>query len=107
VVVRELAGQGFQVAEAPDGPTALELAAQTPERFDIVITDLAMPRMDGRELAGRLAEIQPGVPVLFMSGHPDEAATRRLAEAGQPYLPKPFTAEELVSRIVETLRRAG
>ena len=103
VVVRELVAQGFQVAEAADGATALERAEHTPQRFDIVITDLGMPRMDGRELAERLARIQPGVPVLFMSGHPDEAATRQLAEAGQPYLPKPFTAEELVRRIEETL----
>jgi two-component system cell cycle sensor histidine kinase/response regulator CckA len=107
VVVRELVAQGFRVTEAADGATALERATHTSQRFDIVITDLAMPRMDGRELAKRLAQVQPGLPVLFMSGHAEEAATRQLEESGQAYLPKPFTAEELVQRIEETLRRSG
>jgi two-component system cell cycle sensor histidine kinase/response regulator CckA len=105
VLVRELAMQGYRVAEAPDGQSALERISETLEPFDLLITDLAMPRMDGRELATRVAAIRPGLPVLFMSGHPDETTRRVLAEVEQPYLQKPFTAEELLRRTAEMLRR--
>ena len=105
VVVRELAAQGYLVAEAPDGHVALQRIAESPEPFDMVITDLAMPRMDGRELAARVGAVRPDLPVLFMSGHPDEATRRALAEADLSYLQKPFTAEELVGRVTEILRR--
>jgi len=105
VVVRELAMQGYRVAEAPDGHSALERISETSEPFDLLITDLAMPRMDGRELATRVAAIRPDLPVLFMSGHPDETTRRVLVEVEQPYLQKPFTAEELLRRTAEMLRR--
>jgi len=105
VVARELTTQGYRVAEAPDGEAALERLAHTEEPFDLLITDLAMPRIDGRELAERAADLRPGLPVLFMSGHPDEATRRVLMEADRPYLQKPFTAEELLSRLEEILRR--
>ncbi|MGN6390686.1 MAG: response regulator [Gemmatimonadales bacterium] len=71
----------------------------------MLITDLAMPRMDGRKLAERVATIRPDLPVLFISGHPDEATRRALVAADRPYLQKPFTAEELMSRLEEILRR--
>ena len=105
VVVRELRLQGYHVAEAADGATALERIEQTTAPFDVVITDLAMPRMDGRELAARIAALRADLPVLFMSGHPDEDTRRELADAEQPYLQKPFTAEELLRRVAEILGR--
>jgi DNA-binding response OmpR family regulator len=61
--------------------------------------------MDGRELAERAAQVRAGLPVLLMSGHPDEATRRVLVEAERPYLQKPFTAEELMSRVEEMLGR--
>ncbi len=105
VLVRELATQGYQVAEAADGQSALDRIADTREPFDLLITDLAMPRMDGRELAARVAAVRPDLPVLYTSGHPDETTRRALVEGEQPYLQKPFTAEELLSRVAEMLRR--
>jgi two-component system cell cycle sensor histidine kinase/response regulator CckA len=105
VVARELATQGYQVSEACDGEAALERLRQVGEQFDLLITDLAMPRMDGRELAERSAQVRPALPVLFMSGHPDEATRRVLVEADRPYLQKPFTAEDLMSRVEEMLGR--
>ena len=65
-----------------------------------------MPRMDGRELAERATRLRPDLPVLFMSGHPDEGTRRLLLEGDRPYLQKPFTAEELLSRLEEALGRA-
>jgi len=70
----------------------------------VVITDLAMPRMDGPGLVQRLAELRPKLPVLFISGHPDEQAARRIMETGQPFLQKPFSAEELIARVDDLLR---
>jgi two-component system, cell cycle sensor histidine kinase and response regulator CckA len=105
VVARELVGHGYDVTEAPDGRTALDLVGRTALPFDVVITDLAMPRMDGHELARRLGDLQPGLPVLFISGHPDEQAMRRVVESGLPMLQKPFTAEELIVRVDDLLRR--
>jgi PAS domain S-box-containing protein len=105
VVARELATHGYRVAEAPDGEAALERLAHTDEPFDLLITDLAMPRMDGRDLAAQVAELRPGLPVLFISGHPDEATRRVLVEADRAYLQKPFTAEELMVRLEEILGR--
>jgi two-component system, cell cycle sensor histidine kinase and response regulator CckA len=105
VVARELTTQGYRVAQAPDGQAALERLAHTEEPFDLLITDLALPRIDGRELADRAVELRPGLPVLFMSGHPDEATRRALVGAERPYLQKPFTAEELLGRLEEILGR--
>jgi CheY-like chemotaxis protein len=105
VVLRELSAQGYRVVEAPDGRAALELLGKVAEPFDLLITDLAMPRMDGRELAQRASAVRPGLPVLFMSGHPDETTRRELSEGEQRYLQKPFTAEELLARLEEMLGR--
>ena len=105
VVVRDLRAHGYEVAEAGDGQAALELVTGAGKRFDAVITDLAMPRMDGWELAQRLAAVDPSLPVLFISGHPDEAAMRHLSESGHPFLGKPFAAEELLGHLQELLRR--
>jgi DNA-binding response OmpR family regulator len=105
VVARELVTQGYSVVEAANGEAALDRLAHGQESFDLLITDLAMPRMDGRELAERATALRPGLPVLFMSGHPDEATRRVLVEADRPYLQKPFTAEELLARLEELLRR--
>jgi two-component system, cell cycle sensor histidine kinase and response regulator CckA len=105
VVARELVAQGYSVVEAANGEAALDRLAHGQESFDLLITDLAMPRMDGRELAERASALRPGLPVLFMSGHPDEATRRVLVEADRPYLQKPFTAEELLARLEELLRR--
>jgi PAS domain S-box-containing protein len=105
VVARELSTQGYRVTEATDGEAAIERLRRPEEQFDLLITDLAMPRMDGRELAERASEVRPGLPVLLMSGHPDEATRRVLVEADRPYLQKPFTAEDLMSRVGEMLGR--
>jgi DNA-binding response OmpR family regulator len=61
--------------------------------------------MDGRELAERTAQAPPRLPVLRMSGHPDEVTRRVLVEADRPYLAKLFTAEELIRRVEEMLGR--
>ncbi|HEY5941077.1 MAG TPA: response regulator, partial [Gemmatimonadales bacterium] len=92
---RSLAEAGFDVLEAANGREALALIMEH-EKVDAVLTDLAMPELGGQELARRLAELRPGLPVIFMSGYTDDDLTRRgLLEASIPYLEKPFSPETL------------
>ncbi|HET7427146.1 MAG TPA: response regulator [Gemmatimonadales bacterium] len=101
VVMRELMSRGYDVSEASDGKSALERARATPP-IDIVITDLAMPQMDGLELARQLEISHPTLPILFISGHPDDQSMQ-IVRSGRPFLQKPFTGEELVTRLEELL----
>jgi two-component system, cell cycle sensor histidine kinase and response regulator CckA len=65
-----------------------------------VITDVAMPKMNGRELAARLKGLRPKLPVLFMSGYTDDEMVRRgLLEPDTPFLSKPFTPEVLAAKL--------
>ena len=92
---RSLAEAGFDVLEAANGREALALIMEH-EEVDAVLTDLAMPELGGQELARRLAELRPGLPVIFMSGYTGDDLTRRgLLEASIPYLEKPFSPETL------------
>ncbi|HEX5387444.1 MAG TPA: PAS domain S-box protein [Gemmatimonadales bacterium] len=109
IVRRALAERGYAVLEAADGEAALELLRKRGDGVHVVVTDVAMPGMSGRELAGRASSIAPAVPVLFMSGYADaDMAERGWLDAGQPFLQKPFAPGELVRRVEElvTSRRS-
>jgi two-component system cell cycle sensor histidine kinase/response regulator CckA len=99
-----LEAHGYAVTDAPDGETAVVLL--DPARpFDLLVTDVVMPGMDGRELAGRVRAAWPESGVVFMSGYvPDPA---RLAEVPDAvFLPKPFTPADLVGAAGRALARA-
>jgi PAS domain S-box-containing protein len=101
-----LVRQGYVVLEASDGESGLEVAERQGGAIDVVVTDLMMPGVSGREFADRLALVQPRLQVVFTSGYTDdEVMRRRLVEEGQPFLQKPFTSDQLVSAI-EARRRA-
>jgi CheY-like chemotaxis protein len=103
---RALAEAGFGVCEAANGQEALSVAAAEP-RLDAVLTDLAMPVIGGLELARRLQEQRPGLPVVFMSGYTDDEVVRRgLLERGVPFLEKPFSPELLARTLQQLLQRA-
>ena len=73
--------------------------------INLVVTDVVMPGMDGPELARRLTQLRPGVPVLFMSGYTDDEVIRRgLLDASEPFLQKPFGPEALIERVAELLK---
>ncbi|HYF38128.1 MAG TPA: ATP-binding protein, partial [Gemmatimonadales bacterium] len=104
VLVRALEAAGFSVVPAEDGDAAIGLASDPKQRIDAVVTDLAMPGLRGRELAERLQQLRPGVPVLFVSGHADDEMARRgLLDPGRPFLQKPFEPEALAVKIRELL----
>jgi PAS domain S-box-containing protein len=98
---RVLARRGFQVLEAGDGLEALGVAERHAERIDLLLTDVRMPGMDGRELARRLRLVRPDTRVLLMTGYmdPDGAAPPRGEAGGAAMLHKPYTLEALVEQV--------
>jgi two-component system, cell cycle sensor histidine kinase and response regulator CckA len=103
-----LLARGFQVREASDGASALRILQQHPREIWLVLTDLMMTGMSGRELAARVLAAPTRPQVLLMSGS-SRVELDGLAPFGVqlPYLRKPFAPEELVSRVQELLVRVS
>jgi len=102
-----LESNGFRVLSAPNGEAALEIAARHPGAFDLLLTDVVMPGMNGRVLAEQLSMRQPGLKVLFMSGYTDSfIAGHGVLQQGTNLLHKPFTEEILISKVREVLDSA-
>ncbi len=108
-IVRKLSRQiletcGYTVVEACNGVEALEICEQTDCHFDLLVTDVVMPKMSGRILVQKLAEIRPGLRALFMSGYTDDAVVRHgVIAADQGFIQKPFTFDALASKVREVL----
>jgi two-component system response regulator RegX3 len=97
--------EGYDVVTAPDGDSALELAAATP--FDLVVLDIMLPGTDGYEVCRRL-RAAGNTPVLFLSARDTELdKVVGLELGGDDYLAKPFGVRELVARVKALLRRSG
>jgi signal transduction histidine kinase len=97
-----LSTYGYQVTCANSGERALEVIAGATAPFDLVITDLVMPRMSGRELIEQIQLRLPGVPVLCTSGF-----ERRPTDEDEAYLAKPFTSQELLRHVQRMLAAAS
>jgi len=105
LVARYLRQLGYRVLEASDGPQALAVAAAA-RSIDLLLTDMVMPRLGGAELAARLRAARPGLPVLFVSGHSDQAQGLLQSGAlgkGVAFLQKPYSTDELARRLRELL----
>ncbi len=95
---------GYRVLTAADGRTALELADTHPGPIDLLITDVIMPELSGRQVADRLMERLPKLKVLFVSGYTDDAIVRHgILEPGIAFLQKPFSPESLARKVREVL----
>jgi PAS domain S-box-containing protein len=91
---------GYRVLEAGDGAEALRLAAEHTGTIDLLITDVVMPSMSGRVLAERLVELRPGLRVLYLSGHSDDAVVRHgVPEESAALLTKPFAPDALAAKV--------
>jgi PAS domain S-box-containing protein len=107
--VRELAREylelvGYTVIEAEDGHTALELAAMHVGPIQLLMTDVVMPGISGRELAGRVKAIRPDIKILFMSGYTDQAVVHHgILDTDAALLQKPFTMAALAAKLREIL----
>jgi len=106
--VRELAGnvlraEGYHVLEASEGQTALRMAKTHSGPIDLLLTDVVMPEMTGRQLADRLQAAHPGMKVLFMSAYTPEAVADAGVRATDPFIAKPFTVDYLARKVREVL----
>jgi two-component system cell cycle sensor histidine kinase/response regulator CckA len=101
LLVHTLRGDGWAVHEAADGLEALRfLERNHTGPIDLVVTDMIMPRMNGRELSERLSQVRPGIKVLYLSGHTEDMIDRHQVSVGQhSFLPKPFTPAALVAKV--------
>jgi DNA-binding response OmpR family regulator len=96
--------QGYVVLEAASGDIALEVARSQTGPIHLVVTDVVMPGMSGRELWDRLRVLSPDSRVLFMSGYTDDVIARHgVLEPGIAFLQKPFTAFGLAGKVREVL----
>ncbi len=100
IVSSELKRNGYSVIEAESGPNAIELTKQAPDKIDILLTDVIMPDMDGKELYGKLLEIKPDLKVLYMSGHTYDILSQHDIQAPDAqFISKPFSMEILRKKI--------
>jgi len=103
LVVTELTRRGFTIVEAEDGRAALEMFRRDLEHFDVIVTDIVMPRMNGADLAREIAKLRPEQKMLFISGHPERAGAGLDPTGVTNLLMKPFTADTLAARIKELM----
>ena len=99
--------RGYKVLAAPDGTEALRIASVPNQRIDLVLTDVVMPGMNGREFLEALHATSPGIPVIYMSGYTNDDIIRRgLIDSKFAFLQKPFTAKSM-GRLVRTVLDAS
>ena len=104
LVKRLLERQGYSVVEARDGVDAHRRMEETGQRIDLLLSDVVMPHMDGRQLLLGLREVRPGLPALFMSGHAEDiVAHRTILDDRTGFLEKPFATNDLLRRIRDLL----
>ena len=107
--VRQMTSQmlecaGYAVVPAQSPLQAISICRSTATRIDLILTDVIMPVMSGKEMADRIAELRPGIRFIFMSGYTSDVITQRgvLAE-GMHFIHKPFDLRTLSQKILSVL----
>ncbi|MDD5556747.1 MAG: PAS domain-containing protein [bacterium] len=101
---RILEGLGYSVLAAGTPAEAIRVAGEHAGEIHLLLTDVILPEMNGRELAGRLAAIKPGIRCLYLSGYPSNVIARRgILEEGVHFIQKPFSVEALAAKVREAL----
>ncbi len=103
VAERALARQGYEVTTASDGEEGLEIV-KGGGAFDLVVSDVVMPVMDGPAMAKAIREIAPNLPVLFMSGYAEEQLRGEIDIENMHFIPKPFSVQQISEKVAEVLR---
>lgn len=103
IAERILKAAGYTVLAAPDGLSAVEIAKELDNSIDLLLTDMMMPGIDGKETAKRIGKIRPGIKLLFTSGYSEEFNELRDVTSAERFLPKPYTREELLQAVADAL----
>jgi CheY-like chemotaxis protein len=103
IVVKILRRAKYNVLEAENGEAAIRIAETHPGKIDVVITDMYMPGLRGREVVERIAPTRPGLRALFISGYADQDVRTGVPE-GANFLNKPFSGQELASAVEKVLK---
>lgn len=102
VAERALARQGYTVTTAADGDEGLE-AVIAGGNFDMVVSDVVMPSMDGPAMAKEIRKLAPDMPVLFMSGYAEEQLRREIDIEGMHFIAKPFSVQQIAAKVGQVL----
>jgi CheY-like chemotaxis protein len=101
---RILKGQGYRILEAATGEEALMICKENKEPFHLLLTDVVMPQMSGRQLKDQLERVRGDFKVLYMSGYTDNAIVHHgVLEKGMNFIQKPFTLDGLARKVREVL----
>ncbi|MEK9133353.1 MAG: ATP-binding protein, partial [Pseudomonadota bacterium] len=104
LTMKVLQGGGYTVLAAPNGDDAIRIFRTHPSPIHLIVSDVVMPFVSGREMAASLVALNPDVKVLFMSGYTDDTIVRHgVVEMGVPFLQKPFTPTGLLRKVREVL----
>ena len=96
--------KGYEVLEAADCHGAMKICHDHADSIHLLLTDVVMPQMNGRDLARRLGALRPLMKILYMSGHPDDTIVRHgVLDSGVHYLQKPFSSDVLAFKVREVL----
>ena len=105
LMTKVLEGEGFQVLGAKDGEQAAAICKSWAEPIDMVVTDLAMPKLNGLQLKEIVADLRPTAKFLLMSGYPEDVVEDpSILPTDTAFLEKPFLPEELIRKIRQVLR---
>ena len=102
VAERALTRQGYTVVTAADGDEGLE-AVHADGAFDLVVSDVVMPSMDGPAMAREIRKLAPKLPVLFMSGYAEEQLRREIDIEGMHFIAKPFSVQQIAAKVGQVL----
>lgn len=106
LAARALANKGYEVVEARDGEEAVALFASATVPFDLLVTDLVMPGIDGAGVIERVRADRPDLPIICVSGYAEDTDRQKLgADDGVAFLPKPFTLKQLAEAVKAAFER--
>ncbi len=101
-----LTDNGYTVIEAGSGPEALAVAEKADYQFDVMLTDVVMPKMNGPELAEEMGKIVPDLRVLYMSGYMEKVIVDRgVLDRDFIFIDKPFSGEAMLRKLREAIER--
>jgi signal transduction histidine kinase/ActR/RegA family two-component response regulator len=103
LVRKILEARGYAVIEAPNGREGLKLCQTHPGKIDLLVTDVVMPEMGGREFAAAAVKLRPGLKVVFVSGHTQDVILKEGIQHGEAFLQKPFDPVQLAQKVRDTL----